>query len=104
MEGDTFIIDSTLVNLDEPTNYKEVMASIESAKWKEAMDNEIKSMYDNEVWNLVHNVPGRNIVGYKWIFKKKTDMDGKLHTFKDRLIVKGFTQTPGVTMMRPSHQ
>ena len=95
-EGDTFISDSTLVNLDEPSSYKEAMAGPESAKWKEAMDSEIQSMYDNQVWNLVDNVPGRKTVGCKWIFKKKTDMDGKVHTYKARLVAKGFTQTPGV--------
>ena len=38
-DGDTFIIDSTLVNLDEPSNYKEAMAGPVVAKWKEAMDS-----------------------------------------------------------------
>ena len=95
-EGDTFISDSTLVNLDEPSSVKEAMAGPESAKWKEAMDSEIQSMYDNQVWNLVDNVPGRKTVGCKWIFKKKTDMEGKVHTYKARLVAKGFTQTQGI--------
>jgi len=95
-EEDTFISDNTLVNLDEPTNYKEAMAGPEAAKWKEAMDSEIKSMYDNQVWNLVDQQPGRKIVGCKWIFKKKIDMDGNVSTFKARLVAKGFTQTPGI--------
>ncbi|KAI3780854.1 hypothetical protein L2E82_10847 [Cichorium intybus] len=77
-------------------NYREAVAGPESAKWKEAMDSEIKSMYDNQAWNLVDNVPGRKTVGYKWIFKKKTDIDGKVHTYKARLVAKGFTQTVGV--------
>ena len=94
-DGDTFVSDRTLTNLDEPANYREAVAGPESAKWKEAMDSEIKSMYDNQVWNLVDNVPGRKTVGCKWIFKKKTDMDGEVHTFKARLVAKGFTQTPG---------
>nr|GEW11069.1 putative retrotransposon Ty1-copia subclass protein [Tanacetum cinerariifolium] len=29
----------------------------------------------------------------KWLFKKKTDIDGVVHTFKARLVAKGFTQT-----------
>ncbi|GKC61444.1 retrotransposon protein, putative, ty1-copia subclass [Tanacetum coccineum] len=29
----------------------------------------------------------------KWLFKKKTDMDGNVHTYKARLVAKGFTQT-----------
>ncbi|KAI3739156.1 hypothetical protein L2E82_29553 [Cichorium intybus] len=95
-DGDTLVSDRTLTNLDEPASYREAVAGPESAKWKEAMDSEIKSMYDNQVWNLVDNVPGRKTVGCKWIFKKKTDMDGKVHTYKARLVAKGFTQTPGV--------
>ncbi|GKB15982.1 retrotransposon protein, putative, ty1-copia subclass [Tanacetum coccineum] len=43
------ISDSTLSELDEPTNYKEAMASPKAAKWKEAMKSEIQSMYDNQV-------------------------------------------------------
>ncbi|GJT36903.1 retrotransposon protein, putative, ty1-copia subclass [Tanacetum coccineum] len=35
-------------------------------------------------------------VDRKWLFKKKTDMDGAVHTFKARLVAKGFTQTYGV--------
>ncbi|GJY92296.1 retrotransposon protein, putative, ty1-copia subclass [Tanacetum coccineum] len=35
-------------------------------------------------------------VGSKWLFKKKTDMDGAVHTFKARLVAKGYTQTPGI--------
>ena len=72
------------------------MAGPESAKWKEAMDSEIQSMYDNQVWNLVDNVPGRKTVGCIRIFKKKTDVDGNVHTYKVRLVAKGVTQTPGV--------
>ncbi|GJU72288.1 retrotransposon protein, putative, ty1-copia subclass [Tanacetum coccineum] len=72
------ISDSTLSELDEPANYKEAMASPEAAKWKEAMKSEIQSMYDNQVWNLVDTTTGLKTVGCKWIFKKKTDMDGKM--------------------------
>ncbi|GJR11354.1 retrotransposon protein, putative, ty1-copia subclass [Tanacetum coccineum] len=46
---DDKISDSTLSELDEPANYKEVMASPKAAKWKEAMKSEIQSMYDNQV-------------------------------------------------------
>ncbi|GJT27883.1 retrotransposon protein, putative, ty1-copia subclass [Tanacetum coccineum] len=90
------ISDSTLIDLNEPANYKEAMACPEAAKWKEAMKSEIQSMYDNQVWKLVDTTPGLKIVGYKWIFKKKTCMDGKVHTYKARLVAKGCTQTHGI--------
>ncbi|GJS82708.1 retrotransposon protein, putative, ty1-copia subclass [Tanacetum coccineum] len=37
--------------------------------------------------------PYVNLVRSKWLFKKKTDMDGEVHTYKARLVAKGFTQT-----------
>nr|GEW78472.1 putative retrotransposon Ty1-copia subclass protein [Tanacetum cinerariifolium] len=87
------ISDSTLSELDEYANYKEAMASPEPAKWKEAMKNDIQSTYENRVWNLVDTTPGLKMVGCKWIFKKKIDMDGKVHTYKARLVANGYTQT-----------
>ncbi|KAJ9551584.1 hypothetical protein OSB04_015629 [Centaurea solstitialis] len=95
-EGDTLVNDKTFDSVDEPSNYKEAMVGPEATKWKEAMESEIQSMYDNHVWELVDHIPGRKTVGNKWIFKKKTDMDGNVHTFKARLVAKGYTQTQGI--------
>ncbi|GJU00905.1 retrovirus-related pol polyprotein from transposon TNT 1-94 [Tanacetum coccineum] len=50
----------------------------------------------NKVWELVDLPPDEKIVGHKWLFKKKTDMDGAAHTYKAHLVAKGFTQTPGI--------
>nr|GEW68114.1 hypothetical protein [Tanacetum cinerariifolium] len=36
------------------------------------------------------------VVKIKWIYKKKTDMDGKIRIYKARLVAKGYTQTYGV--------
>ncbi|GJY01378.1 retrotransposon protein, putative, ty1-copia subclass [Tanacetum coccineum] len=41
----------------------------------------MQSMRDNEVWELVDLPPDGKIVGHKWLFKKKTDMDGAVHTY-----------------------
>nr|GFA13387.1 putative retrotransposon protein [Tanacetum cinerariifolium] len=40
--------------------------------------------------------PNGKTVGSKWLFKKKTDMDGVIYTYKSRLVAKGYTQTPGI--------
>lgn len=90
-KGDTFISNETLVNLDEPANYKEAMVDPETAKWKEAMDNKIQSIYDNKVWTLFDQAPSRKIISCKWIFKKKTNMKGNVLTYKAKLVAKGFT-------------
>nr|GFA17035.1 hypothetical protein [Tanacetum cinerariifolium] len=49
-------------------------------------------MIDNKVWVLVDLPPNCKTVESKWIFKKKTDMDGILHTYKARLVANGYTQ------------
>nr|GEV01420.1 retrotransposon protein, putative, Ty1-copia subclass [Tanacetum cinerariifolium] len=51
---------------------------------------------DNEVWILVELPPNGKTVGSKWLFKKKTDMDGFVHSYKARLVAKGYTQTLGI--------
>ena len=53
-------------------------------------------MYDNQVWTLIDLPDGVKTIGCKWVFKKKTDMDGKVHTYKARLVAKGFKQTHGI--------
>ncbi|GJU94481.1 retrotransposon protein, putative, ty1-copia subclass [Tanacetum coccineum] len=70
-----------------------VLLDPESEKWLAAMNVEMQSMKDNDVWELVELPPNAKTVGHKWLYKKKTDMDGVVHTFKSRLVVKGFTQT-----------
>ncbi|GJS20506.1 retrotransposon protein, putative, ty1-copia subclass [Tanacetum coccineum] len=85
-----------LGDLGEPANYKAALLDPESDKWLNAMNVEMQSMKDNKVWVLVELPPNGKTVGSKWLFKKKTDMDGAVHTYKARLVAKGYTQTPGI--------
>nr|GEZ08269.1 retrotransposon protein, putative, Ty1-copia subclass [Tanacetum cinerariifolium] len=86
----------SLGDLNEPANYKAAMLDSKSNKWIYAMNAEIQSMIDNMVLVLADLPPGCKTVGSKWIFKKKTDMDGIVHTYKARLVAKGYTQLYGV--------
>nr|GEU41405.1 hypothetical protein [Tanacetum cinerariifolium] len=65
-------------DLGELANYKAALLDPESRKWLNAMNVEMQSMKDNEVWVLVELPPNGKIIGSKWLFKKKTDMDGVL--------------------------
>ncbi|GJR77198.1 retrotransposon protein, putative, ty1-copia subclass [Tanacetum coccineum] len=85
-----------LGDLGEPTNYKAALLDLEFDKWLNAMNVEIQSMRDNEVWELVDLPPNGKTVGHKWLYKNKTDMDGAVHTYKARLVAKGVTQTPRI--------
>ncbi|KAD6118936.1 hypothetical protein E3N88_10207 [Mikania micrantha] len=85
-----------VVDSNEPTTYRDAMSKPDFDKWQEAMNVEMQSMYDNQVWELVTPPLKSKVVGSKWVFKKKIDMHGNLDTFKARLVAKGFTQTQGV--------
>nr|GEX40742.1 retrotransposon protein, putative, Ty1-copia subclass [Tanacetum cinerariifolium] len=85
-----------LGDLGEPANYKAALLDPESEKWLNAMNVEMQSMKDNKVWVLVELPPNGKTVGSKWLFKKKTDMDGNVHIYKARLVAKDYTQTSGI--------
>nr|GEU36283.1 zinc finger, CCHC-type [Tanacetum cinerariifolium] len=82
-----------LGDLGEPANYKATLLDSESKKWLDAMNVEMHSLKDNDVLVLVELPPNARTVGSKWLFKKKTDIDGAIYVFKARLVAKGFTQT-----------
>ncbi|VFQ89879.1 unnamed protein product [Cuscuta campestris] len=75
-EGDVMLIDQ-----DEPETYLEAISCPEAEEWRQAMQSEMDSMYTNQVWTLVDAPEGIKPIGCKWVFKKKTDMDGlgKVH-------------------------
>ncbi|GKA37803.1 retrotransposon protein, putative, ty1-copia subclass [Tanacetum coccineum] len=88
--------DDEVGDLGEPANYKTAMLDPDKVIWQGAMDEEMKSMKVNKVWIVIDRPPNAKVVRSKWIFKKKTDMDGKVHTYKARLVAKGCTQTYGI--------
>nr|GEX57162.1 hypothetical protein [Tanacetum cinerariifolium] len=75
-------------DLNEPASYKAAMLDSESNKWIDAMNAEIQSIIDNMVWVLVDLPSNCKTVGSKWNFKKNTDMDGIVHSYKARLVAK----------------
>ncbi|KAK8694851.1 hypothetical protein V6N13_072395 [Hibiscus sabdariffa] len=80
--------DVILVDQDEPKTYQEAVTSPDSEKWLQAMRSKMDSMSENQVWTLVEPPKGIKPIGCKWVFKKKTDMDGNVHTYKGRLVAK----------------
>ncbi|GJU71646.1 reverse transcriptase domain-containing protein, partial [Tanacetum coccineum] len=73
-----------LGDLNEPPNYKAALSNPKYNKWLEAMNTEMQSM-NNQVWILVELPPDGRTVRSKWLFKKKTDMDGNVYTFIARM-------------------
>jgi Reverse transcriptase (RNA-dependent DNA polymerase) len=82
------------VEYGEPSNYKEVVASSDAAKWKAAMKEKIHSLQKNQIWTLVEQPKNKKVVGCKWVFKKKDDAKGV--RYKARLVTKGYSQVEDV--------
>ncbi|KAL6311270.1 hypothetical protein AAG906_016241 [Vitis piasezkii] len=74
---------------DDPISVSQVKQSSDSEKWIEAMKDEMKSMKDNGVWDLVELPKGVKPIGCKWIFKTKRDSKGNIVRYKARLVAKG---------------
>ena len=52
------------------------MTSTEPGKWKKAMDEEMKSLEDNQTFTLTKLPEGRKTVEGKWVYSIKGDIDG----------------------------
>ena len=89
-------VDTLHLNDSDPLTYSEAVHDSNSKKWREAMDSEMQSMHQNQVWYLVDPLEGIVPIGCKWIFKKKIGADGQIDTFKARLVAKGYRQRQGV--------
>ena len=84
--------DVLFIEDDESTTYKEYLNSSEFNKWLVAIKSKMDSMYENQVWTLVDPPKEIKPIGHKWVFKKKTDMEGNVITYKARLVAKGYCQ------------
>ncbi|GBM76253.1 Retrovirus-related Pol polyprotein from transposon TNT 1-94 [Araneus ventricosus] len=63
----------------------------EQQNWKAALDEEMESMKENDVWDLEELPMDRKAISCRWVLWKKRD--GK---YKERLVARGFMQKDGV--------
>jgi hypothetical protein len=91
---DMVLYQAVCVPLEEPTSVEEALSSPEREQWKQALDEEYRSLQINEAWELVTLPKGKKVVKSKWIFKKKRDSDGNIK-YK-ALVAKGCSQIYGI--------
>lgn len=85
-----------VAQINEPTNYKQAMESPDNQEWKKAMDQEIRSLMKNNMWELVPLPPGKKPVGSQWIYKIKCNADGTIERYKAHFVAKGYSQIAGI--------
>eukprot|EP00253_Pinus_taeda_P025453 PITA_25453 len=53
------------------------------------MVDEMTSLHKNKASDLVELLTGKKPIGNKWVFKKKTNTEGKVEKYKAQLVAKG---------------
>ena len=76
---------------DDPVTFSQAMGGSESTLWYNAIKDEMNSMANNQVWDLVGFPKGAKAIDCKWVFKTKRDSSGNIEKYKARLVAKGFT-------------
>ena len=74
------------------TNYDEAMRDMDTHLWQRAMVTELESIYSNHVQELVEAPKGIKPREWKWTYKRKKGVDGKVETYNAKLVVKGHGQ------------
>lgn len=61
------------------------------------MQEEIESLMKNCTWILVDEPSNQKIIGCKWVFKRKMEVNDKVRIrYKARLVAKGYNQREGI--------
>jgi hypothetical protein len=94
--------DTTCTPPDASPVPSSVRAALTDPHWRRAMEEEYVALVANHTWDLVPRPPGTNVVTGKWLFRHKLTSDGSLDRYKARWVLRGFTQCPEWTTMRPS--
>jgi hypothetical protein len=79
-----------------PDTLAEAKRSLDWPRWKEAMEEEKVALEAHGTWKVVTLPQGANLVGCRWVYAIKRDAAGNIVCYKARLVVQGFSQTPGV--------
>lgn len=77
-----------------PNSYEEVKLSPNRQEWENAMEVEINSLKDHNVWEVCKKPGNVKLIKSKWVYALK-EKEGR-QTFKARLVAAGFNQIKNV--------
>ena len=60
------------------------------------MIKEMDALTDNGTWDLVLLPVGKKVIGCRWVFTMKVNLDGSIAQLKARLVAKGYAHTYGM--------
>ena len=74
------------------TEPKDIHEALKHESWINAMQEELEQIEKNQVWTLISRPVDKNVVGTRWVFKNKLNIDEKIVRNKARLVAKGYIQ------------
>ncbi|GKC51490.1 putative RNA-directed DNA polymerase, partial [Tanacetum coccineum] len=80
----------------EPECYAETMEDEHKKEWFKAVEDEMKSLYENNTFELTKLPKGKRALKNKWVYKLKTEEHTSRLRYKARLVVKGFSRKRGI--------
>ena len=80
----------SVLTVEEPKSYRQARVSPQWSDWKKAMDEELKSLKENTVWDVIPKPAGRKIVASRWVYKAKGNVQREVEGYKARLVAEGF--------------
>lgn len=86
----------SLTDGGEPECYVEAMEDEHKNEWIDAMQDEMKSLYENNTFELVKLPKGKRALKNRWVYRVKHEDHTSQPRYKARLVVKGFSQKKGI--------
>lgn len=94
-ERQNFAMLSTVIPNNDPQTVTQALKGEDGHYWKEAMNEEYKSLIENNTWEIVPRPQHRATIDGRWVFWTKRNIDGSVKRHKARFVARGFSQTPG---------
>lgn len=96
---ESHVVDNAAGDTYEPKNYEDAVTCADASRWIPSMDEEVKEIIANKVWEVVDPPLGVSILTGKFAYKVKTNADGGVTRYKSRWCARGFEQELGVDVL-----
>ena len=80
----------------EPQTLRDALSRTDAPKWVEAALKENEAHIQNGTWELTQLLPGKCVIGSRWVFKIKRMPEGLVDKYKAHLVAQGFSQILGI--------
>ncbi|MBW0487381.1 hypothetical protein O181_027096 [Austropuccinia psidii MF-1] len=90
----------TLSGSGDPSSYKQALWSSNTDQWFLAINKELQTMKELNIWELVPITSETKMIGTTWVFKTKLNAQNEILEHKAHLWAQGFSQTLGIDFLK----